>query len=169
MQKLKPRMNQCADGLFADDLFSVLSDIYENFRAMLLTTGTLAIGTTTTKVKTSNQCYASAGGVFVSVAAQDLPVLVGTVVNGTFNCFVFSVDKNGVLYSQMGTTSGTTITGMRWPNVPPNRCVIGFVIINPTGTGHFVGGTTVLSDATVVPNAVYINTLGIFDLNSQIQ
>ena len=169
MQKLKPRMNQCSDTLFADDLFSVLSDIYENFRAMLLTTGTLAIGTTTTKVKTSNQCYAAAGGVFLSVAAQDLPVLVGTVANGTFNVFVFSVDKTGTLYSQMGTSQGTTIAGVKWPNVPPNRAVIGFVIINPTGTGNFVGGTTTMSDGTVVPNAVYINTVGVFDLNSNIQ
>ena len=28
---------------------------------------------------------------------------------------------------------------------------IGFVIINPTGSGSFVGGTTALDDATVVP------------------
>jgi len=36
--------------------------------------------------------------------------------------------------------------------------MIGFAIINPTGTGNFVGGTTPLDDATVVPNAVYIDT-----------
>jgi hypothetical protein len=36
--------------------------------------------------------------------------------------------------------------------------MIGFVIVNPTGTGDFVGGTTDLDDATVAPNAVYVNT-----------
>lgn len=38
------------------------------------------------------------------------------------------------------------------------------MIINPTGTGDFVGGTTALDDATVVPNAVYLNgNIGPFD------
>ena len=31
------------------------------------------------------------------------------------------------------------------------------MVISPTGTGNFVGGTTPLDDATVVPNAAYVN------------
>jgi hypothetical protein len=46
--------------------------------------------------------------------------------------------------------------------------MIGFVIINPTGTGPFVGGTTALDDATVVPNAVFVNVTGAFDPSIQI-
>ena len=43
------------------------------------------------------------------------------------------------------------------------KALIGFVVINPTGTGNFVGGTTPLDDATVVPNAAYVNTTEGFD------
>jgi hypothetical protein len=49
------------------------------------------------------------------------------------------------------------------PTVPVGKAQLGFVIINPTGTGPFVGGTTPLGDATVVPNAAYVNTIGPFD------
>ena len=43
------------------------------------------------------------------------------------------------------------------------------MIINPTGTGNFVGNTTALDDVTVVPNAVYVNTIGAFDPTVLIQ
>ncbi len=49
---------------------------------------------------------------------------------------------------------------MVFPTVPTNEAVLGFVEINPTGSGNFVGGTTALDDGTVVPNAVYVNTIG---------
>jgi hypothetical protein len=55
-------------------------------------------------------------------------------------------------------TEGSTIGGVVFPTVVSGNAVIGFVIVNPSGTGSFVGGTTELDDATVVPNAVYINT-----------
>jgi hypothetical protein len=41
--------------------------------------------------------------------------------------------------------------------------MVGFLIIHPSGTGNFVGGTTALDDATVVPNAVYVSPTGAFD------
>ena len=50
--------------------------------------------------------------------------------------------------------TGTPVT------VIDGEVVIGYVIINPTGTGNFVGGTTELDDSTVVPNAVFVNTQG---------
>ena len=39
----------------------------------------------------------------------------------------------------------------------------GLIIINPTGTGNFVGNTTPLDDGTVAPNAAYVNNIGPFD------
>ena len=48
-------------------------------------------------------------------------------------------------------------------NTRPEKSDYRFVIIHPTGTGDFVGGTTPIDDATKVPNAVYANTQGAFD------
>jgi hypothetical protein len=171
MEKLLPRMQQMQDKLFMDDLFKVMSDVYERIRSVALSSAGLVISATTTKVKTgANIFYYSVGGILSSIAAgTDMPVLVGTVTNAKFNVFVFTVDKAGNTYTTMGTEAGTLAT-VGWPkNLPANRTVIGFVIINPTGTGNFVGGTTALGDGTVVPNAVYISPLGAFDVNAPLQ
>ena len=52
---------------------------------------------------------------------------------------------------------------VKWPPLPAGKALVGFVVINPTGTGNFVGGTTALDDATVVPNAAYVSCGGAFD------
>lgn len=66
------------------------------------------------------------------------------------------------------SNTATALTVPAWTTTPdttstyaiysPLTAVFGYVIINPTGTGNFVGGTTALDDGTVVPNAVYVNT-----------
>lgn len=96
-------------------------------------------------------------GVYCSKAAADMAALSGTVTNAKFNVFVFTVDASGTLKSYMGT-EGSTRAGVLWPTVADGEAVIGFIEVNPTGTGNFVGGTTALDDATVVPNVVYVNT-----------
>jgi hypothetical protein len=107
--------------------------------------------------------YAVARGILVSkAAATDMPALVGTIANGTFNVFGFYIDLNGVVTSGMGT-AGASLGRVKFPPLPPSQAMIGFIIINPTGTGSFVGGTTALDDATVAPNTAYISTLGQFD------
>lgn len=107
--------------------------------------------------------YAVARGILVSKpAATDMPALVGTVANGTFNVFGFYIDLNGNLSSAMGS-AGTSLGRVKFPPLPPSQAMLGFIIINPTGTGSFVGGTTALDDATVVPNTAYISTTGQFD------
>ena len=60
-------------------------------------------------------------------------------------------------------TEGATLVAAIPPPIPDGKTVIGYVTINPTGTGNFVGGTTNLDAATEVPNAVFVNTLGPFD------
>jgi hypothetical protein len=107
--------------------------------------------------------YALAQGVLVTKAANTaMAALAGTVANATFNVFAFFIDRGGNLTSAIGS-AGSTLAGVTMPTPPPGQAMIGFVIVNPTGTGAFVGGTTALDDATVVPNAVYVNTLGAFD------
>lgn len=107
--------------------------------------------------------YGIAQGVLVTkAAATDMPALVGTVVNATFNVYCFYIDSAGTLTSQMGT-AGATLALVKFPDTPVGKAQLGFIVVNPTGTGNFVGGTTALDDATVVPNVAYINTLSQFD------
>jgi hypothetical protein len=172
MDKLLPRLNQMQDILFRDDLNTLLSGVYERFRSVLITSGALVQGSAATKVKNGSACYAAAGGVFRAIAANtDMPVLVGTVKNATFNVYVFSIDSAGNLYTQMGINNGggSTLQAVQWPNVPVNRAVIGFIIINPTGAGDFVGGTTSVVDGSVIPNVVYVNTVGACDFNAPLR
>lgn len=131
----------------------------------LLTTGGLVIGSTSKKaVKIANTIYALIDGAIVKKTTAEI-ALAGTVTNAKFNVFVLSIVAAGTVVATMGT-EGATIGAVVFPIVPADSAVIGFVIINPTGTGNFVGATTDLDDATVVPNAVYVNTLGTFNQNS---
>ena len=125
----------------------------------LLSTGGLAIKAGgSAVVKAGTLCKALVNGVLVSIAANtDMAALVGTVTADKFNVFVFSVDSAGTPVTQMGTEAAA-IGAVVFPTIAADSAVLGFVIVNPTGTGNFVGGTTALDDATVVPNAVYVNT-----------
>ena len=124
----------------------------------LLSTGGLAIKAGGVLVKAATLCKAFINGVLLSIAANtDMAALAGTVTNAKFNVFVFSTKSDGTLSSQMGTEAAT-LGAVVFPTIPADSAVIGFIIVNPTGTGNFVGGTTALDDATVVPNIVYVNT-----------
>ncbi len=125
---------------------------------MVFNTGGLAIKTGGSALaKTANAIKYVVDGVYCSKAAADMAALAGTVTNAKFNVFVFTVDAAGTLKTYMGT-EGSTRAGVIWPTILDGEVAIGFVEINPTGTGNFVGGTTALDDATVAPNAVYVNT-----------
>jgi hypothetical protein len=128
----------------------------------LLVSGALAIhGASSALAKTAATAYALVDGLMVKLAAADMPALVGTVANGAFNVFVFTVNAAGTTKTYMGT-AGATLGAVVFPTTLDGEVPLGFVIVNPTGTGSFVGGTTNLDDATVAPNAVYINTVGEF-------
>lgn len=131
----------------------------------LLNTGGLAIGSSSKpKVKIVNTIYALVTGILVKKTTAEI-VISGTITNAKFNVYVLSIDNAGSVTATMGT-EGATIGAVVFPAVPADNAVIGFVIVNPTGTGSFVGGTTDLDDATVVPNAVYVNTVGTFNPNA---
>lgn len=102
------------------------------------------------------------GRIRVTAANTDMAALVGTVVNATFNVFAFFIDKSGTLTSAMGVT-GASYAAVTFPPVPDGKACLGYIRVNPTGTGNFVGNTTPLDDATVVPNVVYVNVTGPFD------
>lgn len=164
MENLIQRLNCVKDRNDAYQLQFILQDIYNRLRSQTLSSAGLVIKTASSAlVKAGSVTHAVANGVLVQKAANtDMAVLSGTVTNAAFNVFVFTVDSAGTLYTQMGTEGGS-LAAVRWPDIDPKRAIIGFVIINPTGTGNFVGGTTALDNGTVVPNATYVNTQGAFD------
>lgn len=107
--------------------------------------------------------HAVANGVLVTkAAATDMAALSGTVTNAKFNVYVYFIDSAGTLTTVMGT-EGATLALVKFPQTPVGKPIIGYTVINPTGTGNFVGGTTAIDDATVVPNAVHVSVLGAFD------
>lgn len=123
----------------------------------IFNTGGLAIKTAGSPLaKTANTVYGQVGSKLFSLAAGDMAALSGTVTNAAFNVFMFSYDGT-TAYTEMGV-EGATLAAVEFPPIQKGRAVLGFVIINPTGTGNFVGGTTDLDDATVVPGAIYVNT-----------
>lgn len=114
-------------------------------------------------VKAGSAWYGAVQGKLVTKAANtDMAALSGTVTNAKFNVYAFFIDSAGTLTSAMGT-EGATLAAVVFPPIPEQKACIGFVIINPTGTGNFVGGTTALDDATVVPTAAYVNLTQPFD------
>lgn len=164
MENLIQRINNVKDREDSRHLFLVLQGVYERLRTQTLGSAGLAIKAGGSALaKAGSLVYCSVRGKLVKIAANtDMAALSGTVTNAKFNVFVFTVDTAGTLYTQMGT-EGATLAAIKWPSIDQERAIIGFVIINPTGTGNFVGGTTPLDDATVVPNAAYVNTQGAFD------
>jgi hypothetical protein len=140
------------------ELSGLFDKLQRNLLNKILAKGTIAIhGASSPLAKMTNTLYAMVDSVVVKLAAADLPALVGTVVNGTFNVFVFTINASGTVKVYMGT-AGATLAAMVFPTTLDGECPIGFVLVNPTGTGNFVGGATNLDDSTVVPNAVYFDS-----------
>ena len=139
------------------ELEPLLVKIQRALSAVCLNSAGLAIGSSSKpKVKIVNTTYAYVEGVIAKKTTAEI-VLSGTVTNAKFNVFVLSMDSAAAVTATAGTQA-TTLAGVIFPALPDGSAMIGFVIVNPTGTGDFVGATTDLDDATVVPNAVYVNT-----------
>lgn len=146
-------------------LRAVLRPLFDRQSSLCVTSAGLAIkagGSALAKTGAS-VTYAFANGIPRSIAAAtDMAALSGTVTNAKFNVYCFFVDSGGTLTTLMGT-EGATYAAVKFPPFPVQKACLGWVIINPTGTGNFVGGTTPLDDGTVTPNAVYVNAVAGFD------
>jgi hypothetical protein len=163
MQKLTQLTGAISDKRDGSTLLEMIKGLYNALSTKIFVSGAIAIATTTTAVKTAAAIYGVAGGILFTKAATDnLFTLAGSVTNAKFNVFALFLDANGTATAAMGT-EGAALVNVKFPPIPAKTCCIGYVIINPTGTGPFVGGTTPLGDATVVPNAVYVNTVLDFD------
>lgn len=137
----------------------ILLPLYDVQTSQALSSAGLTISTTKTLVKTgAADSYYMANGVVVEVdSGTDLSALDGTVANAEFGVFCFFIDAAGTVTTAFGE-SAASLAVMQFPQKPVGKALMGWVLINPTGTGDFVGGTTDLDDVTVVPNAVYFNT-----------
>lgn len=162
---IQQQLNAISDPLTESALSPVLRGIGDRVSSQTINSAALRIkgGSASPIVQTNAvSVYVVNGKLVTKATTTDLPALVGTVTNAKFNVFAFFIDQAGTMTSAMGI-EGSTLNAVRFPSIPENKAVIGFVIINPTGTGNFVGGTTNLDAATEVPNAVFCNTLGAFD------
>lgn len=152
-------------GLSDAGIRSALGELQATAVDFVLNSPGLTIGSSSKpKVKIANTTYAMIDGVIAKKTTAEI-TLSGTVVNATFNVFVLTMIADGTVTATMGT-AGATIGAVVFPTIPAASVVLGFAIVNPTGTGNFIGGTTDLDDATVVPNAVYINTTYPFNPNT---
>lgn len=145
-------------------LDTLIGYIADRMNSVTLQSGALAIKAGgSALVKVGSRWDGLAGGLPIFKAANtDMAALSGTVTNATFNVFCYFVTAGGTLSTVMGT-AGATLAAVKFPEKPVGSAWIGYTIINPTGTGNFVGGTTPIDDATVVPNAVHVNTVGPVD------
>lgn len=147
-------------------LYQLFNKTWNNLSTQSLTNAGLVITATAGKLVPkigASDWYGTCNGTLVKVAAAtDMPALSGSIANSAFNVFVFYINSAGTVSSVIGT-AGTTLATIKWPELPDKQAMIGFIIINPTGSGSFVGNTTALDDVTVVPNTVYVSPEGAFD------
>lgn len=146
-------------------LRAILNPIGDRLSSQTLTSAALRIkgGSASAIVQTNAASVFLVKGVLVTKATStDMTALAGTVTSLKVNVFVHFIDAAGTVTVAMGV-EGATLAAAKFPPIPENKAVVGFTIIGPTGTGNFVGGTTALDDVTVVPAAVFVNTLGAFD------
>lgn len=112
------------------------------------------------KILIANTFYAMIDGVLVKKTTAELTLTTAhSVTADLFNVLVVTMVAGGTVTVTAGT-AGATLAAVVFPSIPADSVCLGFVILNPTGTGDFVGGTTALDDATVVPNAVFISAPG---------
>lgn len=96
------------------------------------------------------------------VAGVDSAALAGTVANGQYGMWEIRTASNGTTMTTAKGTDAATKSGIVLPAGSNALITLGFIIVHPSGTGDFVGGTTGLADGTVVPNTEYYNLIGDF-------
>jgi hypothetical protein len=157
-------------GTAVRDGLGVLNGLVAAFFSVALQSAGLVItgaGSTLAKVGTAFRYTAIPSGnleaspvLGLVAAATNVAAFVGSVTNGKFNVFVHTVADDGTGVQTMRTymgTEGATRAAVLFPAIPANEVPFGMTEIHPTGAGNFVGGTTALDDAGVVPNASFVS------------
>lgn len=142
----------------ASSLRPLLRAIADRLSSQIFNTGGLAIKVGGSALaKTVNTVKYVANGVYVSLAAADMPALTGLNISaGKYNVAVFYGDSAGATSVGFGT-EGASAAAVKFPQTPEGKAIIGFLLI--TYASAFTGGTTALDTATTV----YTDTVGAFD------
>ena len=149
-------------------VLSICRKMYDRMASQIFNTGGLVIGSGSKKaVKLANTIYGIAGGVPFTKTTAEATLAAVTITNAKFNVCCVYVDKDGTFSTKFGK-EGAALVNVIFPVATEGAAMLGYVILNPTGTGNFVGATTDLDDGTVVPNAVYVNTVGPCDPSATI-
>lgn len=91
-----------------------------------------------------------------TAANLDAAAFSGTTANLAYALYVFRVATDGTTVTTAKSADAATLSAIVWPTAGASTVLTyGAVLIHPTGVGGFVGGTTALDDATVIPNAIY--------------
>jgi hypothetical protein len=152
----------------SEDIRNALEKLQINAVDSVLSSAALAIGSSSkAKVKIVNTFYYIIDGVLYSKTSAEVAFTATShdVAADKFAVFVLSIDAAGTV-TMTKSADADSLAEIVLPAVPADEVVVGMVIINPTGTGNFDASTTELDDATVVPNAVYINTAYPFNQNA---
>jgi hypothetical protein len=127
-----------------------------NFLNRSFTSGAIAIGGTTTKVKTAATVTYCLDGVFYSkVATDDFATLSGsTQAISTFCKYLLSIDADGDCTATQGTAASSAATAML-PDCPASTTPFGYIQVATDATHTFVPGTTALGAAGIT--TTYVN------------
>lgn len=148
------RLKSIVDPAISYALYLMLKPMTERFRSCMHTSAGLVIkanGGILAKSGSSISHYQAKGKNGRILTSVDMPALSGTVTNLMFNVFVFTIDSAGTKYSYMGTEAATE-AAVKWPKLNPEHAIIGYIKINVTGTGNFIGNhatSGVLDSATL--------------------
>ena len=143
------------------ELLTVLKTIGDRFSSQPLRAAGLEIaagGSALAQIGSTSVYHGVANGKLVTIAAgTDMPALTGlTITANSFNVACFFIDSASTVTALFGTES-TTRAGVKFPDFPDNKALVGFLIITHSST--FTGGTTALDTATTQ----YVSPVGAFD------
>jgi hypothetical protein len=150
------------------DVRAALTSLQTNAVDLVMSSAALAIGSSSKKaIKIANTIYYMIDGVIYKKTTAEIALTATThdVANAKFAIFVLTIDSAGTV-TVTKSADAATLAAVVFPAIPASQVVIGYVIVNPTGTGIFDATTTDLDDVTVVPNAVYVNTAYPFNPNA---
>lgn len=117
----------------------------------------VAIGTTTSKVKTTNQTdFFINGSVFRKAAADDFWTLTGAVQPiSSWRKYLLCVDNAGAAtVVQSPSDSLVSAAAVVLPALPANKCVFGVLTVATNGATTFTPGTTLLGAAGITATFV---------------
>ncbi len=143
---------------------NILKNIQASLVDIVTSAAGLTIGSSSKKaIKIANTVKALIGGVPVAKTTAEVAFIATThdVANGKYANFLLSLKADGTVTVTKGADADTAAAAVI-PSTPANEVAIGLVQIHPTGTGVFDATSTDLDDATVVPNAVYLDFVGGF-------